>query len=200
MSDEAGPGHGLPLRVPIGQGDSRLCQTVGRPSRSPSRRLAAQLHGSSRTGRLLQEQNSAGHRLQPSLAHAAWPIAWHDGARHRNRHHSRARVAPRRSGSASAAREQARPRCRPGPYRVLLSIARASVGAEPLVRTRRMSTDRSSPRTVYWDTFRSRTISLIVLPLIKCSCRIRPTVSTVSIPPPPASNQSKQCNKPTFRG
>ena len=65
------------------------------------------------------EQSSVAHRLQPSPAHAAWPIAWHNGARHHNRRHSRARVAPRRSGSASVAREQAWPRCRPGVRRVL---------------------------------------------------------------------------------
>src|SRR5262249_5785751 len=43
--------------------------------------------------------------------------------------------------------------------------------------------DRSILRTVFRDTFRSRAISLIVLPLRKCSRRIRPIVSTVSIPP-----------------
>jgi hypothetical protein len=58
--------------------------------------------------------------------------------------------------------------------------------------------DRSTIRTVFQDTFRSRAISLIVLPLMKCSRRIRPIVSTVSIPPPPASNQSEQRIRPTF--
>src|SRR5713101_3953514 len=43
--------------------------------------------------------------------------------------------------------------------------------------------DRSTLRTVFRDTFRSREISLIVLPLMKCSRRIRPIVSTVNIPP-----------------
>src|SRR6202050_850413 len=46
-----------------------------------------------------------------------------------------------------------------------------------------VSPDRSTLRTVFRDTFRSREISLIVLPLKKCSRRIRPIVSTVSIPP-----------------
>src|SRR5713226_4409102 len=60
--------------------------------------------------------------------------------------------------------------------------------------------DRSTLRTVFRDTFRSRAISLIVLPLMKCSRRIRPIVSTVSIPPPPAWNQSEQRIRPTCRG
>jgi hypothetical protein len=46
-----------------------------------------------------------------------------------------------------------------------------------------VSPDRSTLRTVFRDTFRPRAISLIVLPLMKCSRRIRPIVSTVSIPP-----------------
>ena len=49
-----------------------------------------------------------------------------------------------------------------------------------------VSPDRSTLRTVFRDTFRSRAISLIVLPLMKCSRRIRAIVSTISIPPPPA--------------
>src|SRR3954463_574629 len=60
--------------------------------------------------------------------------------------------------------------------------------------------DRRTLRTVFRDTLRSRAISLIVLPLRKCSRRIRPIVSTVSIPPPPASNQSEQRIRPNGRG
>src|ERR1700745_1451457 len=60
--------------------------------------------------------------------------------------------------------------------------------------------DRSTRRTVFRDTFRSRAISLIVLPLMKCSRRIRPIVSTVSIPPPLAWSQSEQRIRPTSRG
>src|ERR1700685_1129399 len=60
--------------------------------------------------------------------------------------------------------------------------------------------DRSTLRTVFRDTFRSRAISLIVLPLMKCSRRIRPIVSTVSIPPTPRLDQSEQRIRPTFRG
>jgi hypothetical protein len=45
-----------------------------------------------------------------------------------------------------------------------------------------VSPARSTRRTVFRDTSRSRVISLIVLPLAKRSCRIRPTVSTTSIP------------------
>src|SRR5215204_2452670 len=55
-----------------------------------------------------------------------------------------------------------------------------------------VSPDRSTLRTVFRDIFRSLAISLIVLPLRKCSRRIRPIVSTVSIPPPPALIQSRQ--------
>jgi len=36
---------------------------------------------------------------------------------------------------------------------------------------------------VFRDTFRSRAISLVVLPLMKCSRRIRAIVFTISIPP-----------------
>src|SRR6201981_2891556 len=60
--------------------------------------------------------------------------------------------------------------------------------------------DRRTLRTVFRDTLRSRAISLIVLPLMKCSRRIRPIVSIVSIPPPLAWNQSEQRIRPTFRG
>src|SRR5712675_2428089 len=63
-----------------------------------------------------------------------------------------------------------------------------------------VSPDRSTLRTVFRDTLRSRAISLIVLPLRKCSRRIRPIVSTVSIPSPPASNQSEQRIRPNGRG
>jgi hypothetical protein len=59
-----------------------------------------------RAGRLRQAQSSVGRRPQPSLARAAWPIAWRTGAQHRSRPHSCAREVPRRSGSASAARER----------------------------------------------------------------------------------------------
>src|SRR4029453_13206341 len=45
-----------------------------------------------------------------------------------------------------------------------------------------VSPDLSTFRTVFRDTFRSRAISLIVLPLMKCSRRIRAIVSTTSIP------------------
>src|SRR5436190_4620670 len=45
-----------------------------------------------------------------------------------------------------------------------------------------VSPDRRTLRTVLRDTLRSRAISLIVLPLIKCSRRIRAIVSTTSIP------------------
>src|SRR5260370_131284 len=65
---------------------------------------------------------------------------------------------------------------------------------------RDVSPDRSILRTVFRDTRRSRAICLIVLPLTKCSRRIRPIVSTVSIPPPPASNQSEQRIRRNWRG
>src|ERR1700737_5452820 len=45
-----------------------------------------------------------------------------------------------------------------------------------------VSPDLSTFRTVFRDTFRSRAISLIVLPLMKCSRLIRAIVSTISIP------------------
>src|SRR3982074_3949509 len=64
-----------------------------------------------------------------------------------------------------------------------LPIAPASAAAGPHVRTRMRSLQTEAPlRTVFRDTFRSRAISLIVLPLMKCSRRIRAIVSTISIP------------------
>src|SRR5882724_12417025 len=42
--------------------------------------------------------------------------------------------------------------------------------------------DRRTFRTVFRDTFSSRAISLIDLPLTQCSRLIRPIVSTTSIP------------------
>src|SRR5439155_25162455 len=63
-----------------------------------------------------------------------------------------------------------------------------------------VSPDRNTLRTVFRDTLRSRAIRLIVLPLRKCSRRIRPIVSTVSIPLTARSNQSEHRNRPTFRG
>jgi hypothetical protein len=45
-----------------------------------------------------------------------------------------------------------------------------------------VSPDLSTFRTVFRDIFRSRAISLIVLPLMKCSRRIRAIVSTTNIP------------------
>jgi hypothetical protein len=44
-----------------------------------------------------------------------------------------------------------------------------------------VTSERSTLRTVFRDTFRSRAISLIVLPLRKCSRRIRPIVSTAQV-------------------
>ena len=48
--------------------------------------------------------------------------------------------------------------------------------------SKEVSPDLSTFRTVFRETFRSRAISLIVLPLMKCSRRIRAIVSTTSIP------------------
>jgi hypothetical protein len=44
-----------------------------------------------------------------------------------------------------------------------------------------VSSNRSTLRTVFRDTLRSPAISLIVLPLIKCSCGIRAIVAIASI-------------------
>ena len=56
------------------------------------------------------------------------------------------------------------------------------VAAEPPAHTKNdVSPDRSTFRTVLRDTFRSRAISRIDLPLTKCSRLIRPIVSTISI-------------------
>src|SRR5215468_5408987 len=63
-----------------------------------------------------------------------------------------------------------------------------------------VSPERSTLRTVFRDTFRSRAISLMVLPLRKCSRRIRPIVSTVSIPHPPASNRKRAAHQANLQG
>jgi hypothetical protein len=52
--------------------------------------------------------------------------------------------------------------------------------------------ERSTLRTVFRDTFSSRTISLIDLPLIKCSRLIRPIVSTTCIPHHPLASPGGQ--------
>ena len=54
--------------------------------------------------------------------------------------------------------------------------------------------DRSTLRTVLREIFRSRAISLIDLPLTRCSRRIRPTVSTTNIPVarPPSKRTAQQ--------
>jgi hypothetical protein len=63
-----------------------------------------------------------------------------------------------------------------------------------------VSPDRSSLRTVFRDTFRSRAISLIVLPLIKCSRRIRPIVSTVSIRPRRSLESRREAHQAKLQG
>src|SRR5215211_7536708 len=52
--------------------------------------------------------------------------------------------------------------------------------------------DRRTFRTVFRDTFSSRTISLIGLPLTRCSRLIRPIVSTTSIPATRSASQAGQ--------
>jgi len=60
------------------------------------------------------------------------------------------------------------------------------------------SPDRRTLRTVLRDMFRSRAISLIDLPLTKCSRRIRPIVSSAS---PTAHFKPKQAtHRSKFRG
>ena len=59
--------------------------------------------------------------------------------------------------------------------------------------------DRSTLQTVFREIFRSRAISLIVLPLIKCSRRIRSIVSPSAFPTT-RFDRSEQHNKPTVRG
>src|SRR5437016_9201186 len=56
--------------------------------------------------------------------------------------------------------------------------------------SKEVAPDRRTFRTVFRDTFRSRAISLIDLPLIKCSRLIRPIVSTISIPHRPLRTEA----------
>src|SRR6266446_4956952 len=60
--------------------------------------------------------------------------------------------------------------------------------------------DRTTLRTVFRDTRRSRAISLIALPLRKYSRRIRPIVSTVRIPHHPRLIRRGQRITPHGRG
>ena len=62
------------------------------------------------------------------------------------------------------------------------------------------TSDRTGVRTVFRDTLRSRAISLIVLPLRKCSRRNPPNRLHCQHSPPPASNQSEQRIRPNGRG
>src|SRR5262249_41542150 len=154
----------------------------------------------SRTGRLPLDQSSEGHRLQPSLAHAAWPSARRNGAQRRSRPRNRAGEVPRRSGSASAAHGLAWPHCLTTDGRAPSSIVRASAVAGRSAGTRTPSHPTAALRTVLRDTFRSRAISLIVLPLIKCSRRIRPIVSTVSIPPHRSLESERAAHQANLQG
>ena len=123
----------------------------------------------------------AGHRLQPSIARAPCSTVWRNDARRRNRRHSRARAALRRSGSTSAARERAWLRSLPATRRVLWPIAPASAAAGPTARTRMRSRPTSAPSGACSATPSGGEL-LIVLPLMKCSGQIRAIVSTISIP------------------
>src|SRR5271157_4473917 len=60
------------------------------------------------------------------------------------------------------------------------------------VRNKGSPPDRSTLLTVLRDTFRSRAISLIDLPLTKCSRLIRSIVSTISISHRPPENPGRQ--------
>ena len=117
----------------------------GRPSRSPSRRSAERLHGSSRTGRLLPQQSSTGHKLWPSIARVPCSTAWRSVARHHNRPHSRAHAVPQRSGSASVARGQACPHCLSAARRGRMSIGPVSAAAECSARIQMMSPLSAAP-------------------------------------------------------
>ena len=61
----------------------------------------------------------------------------------------------------------------------------------PLVAERR-APDRTTLRTVFRDTCRSRTISLIERPRMKNSRLMRAIVSTPNIPPPPSIRKDRQ--------
>jgi hypothetical protein len=60
--------------------------------------------------------------------------------------------------------------------------------------------ERTTLRTVFRDTCRSRTISLIVLPCTKNSRRIRAIVSTHFIPRHPSRPKDRQCAKANYQG
>jgi hypothetical protein len=130
----------------------------------------------------------------------AWPTASHSGVAHRSRRHSRARSGPQRAGSASDASEQVWPHCLPAVRRAQLSINQLGSWLDVT-----LVLERGLPRPQHLADRvpghpRSRAISLIVLPLTKCSRRIRATVSTTNIPRPPAPNQSGKRIRPTCRG
>jgi hypothetical protein len=62
-----------------------------------------------------------------------------------------------------------------------------------------VSPDLNTFRIVFRDSFRSRAISLIVLPLMKCSRRIRAIVSTISIPHHLLHDKAGSATAPTRR-
>ena len=112
-----------------------------------------------------------------------------------------ARAAPRRSGSASAARAPASPRS-PASSRSSSAVHGPSFGRGWTSRSyaNAVSPDRSTLRTVFRDTFSSRAISLIVLPLTKMLAPDPRNRLHAQHPPPPASNQSGQRIRPIRRG
>ena len=105
---------------------------------------------------------------------------------------------PRTSGSASAARGRAWSRSHSAADRDGPSSDRSSAAAAPPVRRQTpRAPERSTLRTVLRDTFKSRTISLIDLPLTKNSRRIRAIVSTTSIPQPTRVRPQRRAASPT---
>ena len=136
-----------------------------------------------------------------SIARVPCSTVWRNAARHRSRRHT---ACPRSSSkirinvscsradlAAFAARNPSSSDAQPP------SFGRGCTGRSYL---KDVSPDRSTFRTVFRDTFRSRAISLIVLPLMKCSRRIRRNRLHDQHPPPPASFQSRQRNRPNWRG
>ena len=134
--------------------------------------------GSGRTGRPRPARRSAAHRRPPLSSRAAPPAPCVAQDRVVAAFVTPVPAAPRRLGSGSALARRRFGVRRPA------AMVRASAAAGPLVTMpsldRRIRRDR-----VAGDRCRAPAIFLIDFPLSKCSRRIRPIVSTVSIPHSP---------------
>ena len=178
-----------------------------RPSRSSSPRPSQRSRGSSRIDRPRPAQTSAAQRHPPSRLHSPSPSFAHNGGWRHSRRRIRAPATPRKSGSGSAALAPALRRSPPTADRVALSIFRVSGAAAPDAPEYKKTTSFGQSLRPYGDRPYCgtapqvmRAISLIDLPWDKNTRALSDRSSPTSIPPPPASCQSRQPNKSKIAG